>query len=106
MVPYVSLFCGNQFIDQQFILQIMTQPQAKTFKIEKNIPLPTARQVGVGPERKYKYPFREMKVGDSFVVNTTNKTFSANIYSLTKTLGMKFATRTIAIGKVRVWRVK
>lgn len=75
------------------------------YEIEKNIPIEHY-------PRKYKYPFNEMAVGDSFIIgdyangslskySTTAKYFVKK-YNLT----WKFAVRKQLDGKVRIWRVK
>jgi len=72
------------------------------FKIEKGIPIP--RRTGSG--RKPKYPWAEMKKGDSFFVmrQTINRLGSCMVRA-GKRLGMKFSARTEK-GGVRIWRVK
>jgi hypothetical protein len=65
-------------------------------KIEKNIKVPTAR---------IKYPFGEMKVGDSFSLEGLNATSvynAANSYG--RGNGKKFAMRKLENVK-RLWRI-
>ncbi|HQT62754.1 hypothetical protein [Acidiphilium sp.] len=65
-------------------------------EIEKNVPMPMRRQ---------RYPWRQMKVGDSFVVpGKTSGAFSGAKRAAAKATGFKFATRNVE-GGVRVWRV-
>ena len=63
-----------------------------SYVIEKNVPLPASRG---------KYPFREMKVGDSFVaeekVRGAAQAFSSRVE------GFKFLVRKEG-DKVRIWR--
>lgn len=69
-------------------------------QVDKNIPLPNAKTSG------NKYPWRQMEVGDSFLVQNREH---ANVCSVAanagKRYGMKFATRKEADG-VRVWRIE
>lgn len=65
------------------------------FKIEKGLPIEKWN-------RESKYPFREMEVGDSFVAPESLR-FKASQYG--KNLGMKFSTRKLPDGTVRIWRI-
>lgn len=72
-----------------------------TYQIEKNVPLPPKSQ----PGRKEKYPFREMEVGDSFLVTDQKK--QPSVTGAGKKYGMTFVSRTVVEGGVkgyRVWR--
>lgn len=67
------------------------------FAIEKNIV----------PKRKYKpvtFPFQQMEVGDSFVVENEKAACSARSSALH--FGMKASAEKIEGGKYRVWRIK
>jgi len=56
------------------------------------------------PESKPKYPYDEMKVGDSFFVEGGNiQTIANSNWRKGKLLGMKFISRRVDDG-VRVWR--
>lgn len=74
-----------------------------SYKIEKNIQIPL--------KRTRKYPFDEMEVGDSFMIEgyTPKKivsiTSSANSFCKTHRNGWKFTVRKIE-GDIRIWRVK
>ena len=79
------------------------------FPIEKGIPLPTGYNAS-GPRSGY--PFRVMKVGDSFHVPA----FNGNLRSTAKRVGVcasnagrainaRFTVRAVSHG-VRCWRVK
>lgn len=70
-------------------------------KIDKGMPLPPLAR-GV----KAKYPFAQVKVGDSFLFDKGVSYQSARTYAYTKgrQLKRKFSTRLID-GRVRVWRV-
>lgn len=80
------------------------------FKIEKGIPL--ARITGRG-HAPMKYPFPEMKVGDSFSVpaeaNVTRRALSDRVQRSAayarKTLGRKFKLRSNETG-IRIWRTE
>jgi hypothetical protein len=73
-----------------------------TFQIEQNIPMPTK------PERNG-YPFADLKVGDSFVVNMNGKKSWAGVYAaITKAQDkhqIKLTTRLIDETNRRIWRV-
>ena len=80
------------------------------FKVEKNIKRP-ARNSG----RKPKYPFRKMKVGDSFFILVADRACRSNIAGAArnsanmarirdKTVG-RFSSRQVE-GGVRVWRIE
>ena len=82
------------------------------FAIEKNIYLPPARR---GHLAGADYPFKKMKVGDSFLVPIHGKTqpksiahkrrtIAASAYKAKKNLGFVFTLRTVKDG-IRVWRV-
>ena len=66
------------------------------YKIESGIPL---------PGRRLKYPFAEMKVGDSFAIAEADlRKISVSAFAEGKRLGFKFSVRT-ADGGGRVWRI-
>ena len=69
-----------------------------TVKIEKNIPLPLSR--------KALYPWREMKVGDSFLAPVPQRAFTAHARMASMRTGWKFVTRAVSKTSTRVWRVK
>lgn len=77
------------------------------FKIEKGIPIPT--------HKKIKYPFDEMEVGDSFLIECINdprkkkhiQSYVASVlnrYNKQEQKTMKIKTRREKEG-LRVWRV-
>lgn len=77
-------------------------------KIEKNIPLPPKRNRSL---ETYKYPLKDMKVGDSFSIEY-DRCIQQSIYGAIKYFkkeGLK-AEFTISASKkdnlIRVWRVK
>lgn len=74
------------------------------FKIETNVPMP----VGSTSSHARKYPFGEMKVGDSLMVPCSQerrqKTQNSVIGSAMRFKPMKFITRQIEDG-VRIWRI-
>jgi len=65
-------------------------------KIEKGVPVP------LGGRGRAKYPWRQMKVGDSFFAPATRR---INPRMAEQSTGFKFATRVEGDG-VRIWRVK
>jgi len=69
------------------------------YKIEKNIP--------IGFSKKLKYPFNQMKVGDSFFVKGDKKQANAvTVYATTykkNNAGTNFTCRSTEDG-IRVWR--
>ena len=75
------------------------------FKIESTIPIPDQSNGG----RRSQYPFRAMKIGESFLVaagdSSVVKVRSAASYFQIRNLQFKFIVRTTPEG-VRVWRVK
>ena len=86
-----------------------------TYKIEKNIKIPSPTRNGV---EQYKYPFFEMKVGDSFAVPVDPSTqlgyirvrgrVASAIHAQQKRQeGSKFTVRTMKDKReLRVWRTK
>ena len=86
-----------------------------SYKIEKNIPMPEVLRNGV---EQYKYPFFEMKVGDSFAVpvdpstqlgyiRVSNRVANAIYAQQKRQEGAKFTYRTFKDKRViRVWRIK
>jgi hypothetical protein len=73
------------------------------YTIEKGIPLPPSAN---GPGRVGKYPFAQMRVGDSFVCDKPQTNLGATLAYSAKKLGIKFATRKIDAGTTRIWRTK
>lgn len=66
------------------------------YKIDKNVPVPSAQRKGS------KYPWAQMKVGDSFFIPGKPK----GLYAAAKGAGIKITVRTVKEkGKegVRVW---
>jgi len=82
------------------------------YAIQKNVAIPAIKR---STGRKPVYPFRIMKRGDSFVVDTKGKSkkkangvrnymFSRS-YIVGKEINAKFTVRTLG-SQVRVWRIK
>ena len=71
--------------------------------IDKNIPAPVRNERG----RPAKYPWRQMKKGDSFYVNgdTNIRHFQVYAHEVASRLNIKVATRMEGTG-IRVWRIK
>lgn len=78
-----------------------------SFKIAKNIPLPQRMTA-----KKNKYPFSEMKKGDSFLFDKyTQRGMAiicqhANYFCKSRKPKWKFCTRKTDNGMIRVWRIK
>lgn len=70
-------------------------------KIEKNVSIPENSKFGA------KYPYRQMKVGDSFLYpkGTLPNTARAGAIQMGKRTGWKFIVRMVAQG-LRCWRVE
>ena len=71
--------------------------------IEKRIPIPGRN---VSPGRPRKYPWLEMKRGDSFYVNgpTTRNSISTSASHASRRYQRRFTVRKLAQG-FRVWRI-
>jgi hypothetical protein len=91
---------------------------ATQFIVQSNVPLPP-RTYGTGAATKY--PFAEMRVGDSFAVSlsdyagrgktpTTERiqtalSNSARNYAKMRDPRFKFATRKVDAATIRIWRI-
>lgn len=84
-----------------------TPADGPTFPIEHNVPIPPKRSGG----RKRRFPFHEMRPGDSFLVPTTSPAEQRLVRQRLAAYGVQtlgkgaVTTRTVPRG-VRVWRVK
>lgn len=65
--------------------------------LEKNIPLPNLKT------KPFKYPMKDMKIGDSFT--TYGKSGNA-VRGCAVNIGIKIITRRISDDKIRVWRIE
>lgn len=82
----------------------------KTFKIEKNKPIPTS---GSG-RKNWRYPFPDMAIGDSFFVPITDDVEPLQLRSRVYQAASQFAKRTEGFkfttakepGGVRCWRIE
>lgn len=77
--------------------------------IEKNIPIPATTNSGKSG-RPPKYPFRNMDIGDSMLVDgKSSRTCDCPAYNSAKQLQrkttMKFSARAEGNDKVRIWRI-
>lgn len=74
-------------------------------KIEKGFPIPVIDESSRG--RPYKYPWLDMEVGDSFLIEDSTPAY---VYSLIKNRervdGRKYVRKAQGDSDVRVWRVK
>lgn len=76
------------------VVQMKTTSTTSPIKIEKGVPI---------PDRRGKYPWADMDVGDSFFVATDKvENFRRNVYGKNRN-GKKFTARAEGNG-VRVWR--
>lgn len=73
------------------------------YKIEKNVPVPSTLYT-----KTPKWPFREMEIGDSFVVPSNEvKNARSSAYQLHIRTGMKFIIRLNRTnGEYRCWRIE
>ena len=69
-------------------------------KIEKNVPMPEWQN------KRSKYPWKQMAVGDSFEAEITARSMNPTAYRAGIQLEKKFVVRTTGKVKCRVWRVK
>lgn len=82
-----------------------------SYIIESNVPLPPKYRAPL----KSKYPFEQLKVGQSFLVPMSEsegdieklkRRMDAARYAAQKVTGLKFVTRVEDNNGVRVWRAK
>lgn len=71
------------------------------YEIEKGIPLDQSR----GNGHRAKYPWRQMEVGDSFVMDSHIQSASGKVGAAQKATGFKFSCRKISDTQTRIWRV-
>lgn len=77
----------------------------KTHEIEKNIPVPTTHY-------NIKYPFDDMEIGDSFIVNTERErrhvmcAWNGWIERSVNGKNKKFTSRRVGDNEYRIWRIK
>lgn len=84
----------------------------QTIPIDRDIPVPPRKPAGgVGPRTKKRRPWRQMQLGDSFMVkaspgaaNRLQVTLAQTGRRIFEETGMRFTTRQIE-GGVRVWRI-
>ena len=78
--------------------------KGSVMNIEKGVSVPPANRSG-----DYKYPIREMNIGDSILDSGAEKTSSSKIRLSAKKygdkVGKKFIARKVS-GGVRIWRVE
>ena len=71
-------------------------------KIEKGVPMPNRASGGRPP----KYPWQELGLGDSFILDTPNmKTASAHCSAASIRYGKRFVAR-LHKNNIRVWRTQ
>jgi hypothetical protein len=74
--------------------------------IDAGISIPDKRG-GRGPLPR-KYPWLEMKIGDSFLVQKAQHKFGNSVWNAEQRYGLKFCTRSVTVDGVkcvRVWRI-
>jgi len=76
-----------------------------TFKIENDVPLSRRVRGGQGG-RKPKYPFGEMKIGQSFAVTKRFKQVIASAHSYGHLRNKTFVGRSDGKDSGRIWRIK
>lgn len=76
----------------------------RKYKIEKGVPILETRGT-----RTEEYPFRDLEIGDSFLIPSPSSKEKQSIlsqaYNRGKKLNRRFVTRTVPEG-LRVWRVE
>ncbi len=73
------------------------------YPIEKGIPIPPMAYAG---NKKKGYPWRELEVGDSFLIQGSNvQNVCRMIHLQQKTHRPKYCARTVE-GGIRVWRTE
>ena len=82
-------------------------PKRKTvdIRIDRGVEMPAA---GIPGERDYRFPFRKMEVGDSFLVPDCLRIslFWATAARMGRLTGMRFASRPWDGHRYRCWRIK
>lgn len=79
-----------------------------SYKIEKNIEMPSKISSRKGTT---KYPFAEMEIGDSFIIDPSLKSktqlsSTANDWAKRNGLTKRFSVRAISNGDYRLWRIE
>src|SRR6185369_1499740 len=84
-------------------LGIKPRSKYKSIPIDKGIPV---AKIAYGLNREFKYPWRDMEIGDSFLFPGTisSSTAASNARDAGRRLDMKFSTRWTPAG-FRCWRV-
>lgn len=79
-----------------------------TYKIQKNVPMPASKRGRGSPATHLKYPWPDMKVGDSFEAPVTQSSLAATArgWARRNRKTWTFATRKVAKNRCRVWRTK
>jgi hypothetical protein len=73
------------------------------FKIEKGIPLWEKQQT---PVEKRKYPFHEMEVGDSFLLENITREDAGRVHTYAERYHVKVKTRRVTDTSWRVWLIE
>lgn len=73
-----------------------------SYEVQKGIPMP-----GLPPGRTPKYPFREMLIGDSFLVTEKEQHKVRNAaLQYARRMGLAFSVRKNVDGAYRCWRIQ
>lgn len=73
--------------------------------VNTDVPMPPSRG---GKSWHRKYPWLELKVGDSFLVEKPQTKFGNSVWNAEQRYGIKLSTRSVMINGIkctRVWRV-
>lgn len=70
--------------------------------VERNIPIPQHNGVGA----PLKYPWGEMQVGDSILVQTRAAAVAARQWALRHNVVRRFTVREVGEKEYRIWRVE
>ncbi len=78
----------------------------KEYKIESNVEIPEKLK----GKKKYRFPFSEMNIGDSFFVSGVGRTgeigaAKAQKTAIKKKIGIEFTSKMYPDG-LRIWRIK
>ena len=84
-------------------LGIKPRSKYKSIPIDKGIPV---AKIAYGLNREFKYPWRDMEIGDSFLFPTGSNYWTAavSVRDQTQRLGKTFSFRSTAEG-LRCWRI-
>lgn len=73
--------------------------------VERNVEMPEAR---AGNRWRRRYPWKELEIGDSFLVQKAQRKFGNAIWNAEQRYSIKLSTRSVMLNGVphtRVWRI-